>query len=105
MASICENQIENRNFLLPTQFIFTLNRAPKVSFFANSANIPSMTLGIAVQPTYLENIAQPGDKISFEDLSRHHQYSLSSVGNQSSLLYYCYSLALSRGEISIIIIV
>jgi len=69
MASICENQIENRNFLLPTQFIFTLNRAPKVSFFANSANIPSMTLGIAVQPTYLENIAQPGDKISFEDLS------------------------------------
>ena len=63
------NQIQNRNFLLPTQFRFTTTRSPKVSFFSNTANIPSLSLGIANQPTYLKDIAQPGDKIKFEDLN------------------------------------
>ena len=61
------NQIDNRNFLSPTGFKFTLNRAPKVSFFGNSANIPSLSLGIAEQPTYLKDIPIPGDKIEFQD--------------------------------------
>lgn len=64
-----DNQIQNRNFLYPTQFKFTLSRAPKVAFFSNTSNIPSMTLGIAKQPTYLKDIPQPGDKIQFEDFS------------------------------------
>lgn len=63
------NQIQNRNYLYPTQFKFTISRAPKVAFFSNSANIPSMSLGIAKQPTYLKDISQPGDKIQFEDFS------------------------------------
>jgi len=63
------NQIENRNFLSPLGFKFTLNRAPKVAFFGNSANIPSMTLGVAVQTTYLKDIDTPGDKIIFEDFT------------------------------------
>lgn len=63
------NQIENRNPLRPTQFRFTLARAPKVTFFSNTANIPSMSLGIAKQPTYLKDIPVPGDKIIFEDFS------------------------------------
>jgi len=69
MANIFKNQIENRNFLSPTAFKFILNRAPKVSFFSNSANIPGMTLGVAVQPTYLKDIEIPGDKILFEDFT------------------------------------
>lgn len=64
-----ETQIENRNFLSPTGFKFTLTRAPKVAFFCNSANIPDLTLGIAIQPTYLKDIDIPGDKISYGDLS------------------------------------
>ena len=63
------NQIENRNPLRPTQFRFTLARAPKVTFFSNTANIPSMSLGIAKQPTYLKDLPVPGDKIIFEDFS------------------------------------
>jgi len=62
-------QIENRNFLSPTGFKFTLNNAPKVSFFCNQANIPDLTLGTAVQPTYLKDIDQPGDKLTFGDLT------------------------------------
>jgi len=63
------NQIQNRNFLSPVGFKFTLNRSPKVAFFSNSANIPGMTLGIAMQSTYLKDIETPGDKIAFEDFT------------------------------------
>lgn len=62
-------QIENRNFLSSIGFKFILNRAPKVSFFANTANIPSITLGVAEQPNYLNNIPVPGDKMEFEDFT------------------------------------
>ena len=62
-------QIQNRNFLSSIGFKFTLNRARKVSFFSNSANIPGMTLGVAEQPTYLKNIDIPGDKIVFQDFT------------------------------------
>ena len=61
--------ITNRNFLSPVGFKFSLKRAPAVAFFCNQANIPSMDLGIAEQPTYLRNIPTPGDKIQFGDLT------------------------------------
>lgn len=64
------NQIENRNDLYPNRFKFTINRAPKVSFSCNAANIPSMSLGNAIQPTSLgKNIPLPGNKISYEDFN------------------------------------
>ena len=64
-----ENQISNRNFLSPTGFKFILKRAPKVSFFGNSANLPAISMGTAVQPTYLKDIDRPGDKVQFEDFN------------------------------------
>jgi hypothetical protein len=62
-------QIENRNFLSPTGFKFTLTRTPKVAFFCNQANIPDLNLGIAVQPSYTKMLPTPGDIIEFGDLS------------------------------------
>ena len=62
-------QIDNRNFLSPTGFKFTLKRTPKVAFFCNSANIPELNLGVAVQPSYLKDLDTPGDKIVFGDLN------------------------------------
>ena len=61
------NQLSNRNFLSSIGFRFTLSRARKVSFLSNSANIPGLQLGVAVQPTYLKDIDVPGDKMFFED--------------------------------------
>ena len=61
--------LSNRNFLAPTGFKFTLKRSPAAAFFCNQANIPSMDLGVATQPTYLRDIPTPGDKIEFGDLS------------------------------------
>lgn len=63
------SQIENRNFLSPTGFKFTLKKAPKASFFCNQANIPDLTLGLSNLPTYLRDIDIPGDKIVFGDLN------------------------------------
>ena len=61
--------LSNRNFLAPTGFKFSLKRSPAAAFFCNQANIPSMDLGVAEQPTYLRDIPTPGDKIDFGDLS------------------------------------
>ena len=44
-----------------------MTRAKKVDFFSNTANIPSLDLGIATQPTYLRDIPVPGDKVQFGD--------------------------------------
>ena len=64
-----ENQISNRNFLSPTGFKFVLKRAPKVAFFGNSANLPAISMGTAIQSSYLKNIDQPGDKVEFGDFN------------------------------------
>jgi hypothetical protein len=66
---IPDRQIENRNFLSSVGFKFTLNRAPKVAFFTNIANIPGLTLGVTNQPNYLKDIPIPGDKMVFDDFT------------------------------------
>jgi hypothetical protein len=67
--NLFDNQIQNRNFLSPTGFKFILNKAPKVAFFSNTANIPRIDLGVTNQPNYLRDIPVPGDKMEFEDFS------------------------------------
>ena len=63
-------QIENRNFLAPVGFKFSMRRSPKVAIFLVSlTNIPDLSLGIAVQPNFLRDIPTPGDKIDFGDLN------------------------------------
>jgi len=62
-------QIENRNFLSPTGFHFSVVRAPKVSFYGYQVNVPSLDLGVAIQPNYLTDIPRAGEKITFGDLS------------------------------------
>ena len=69
MARAYANQIENRNFLSPIGFQFSLNKTPKVTFFSNSARIPDISLGTAIQPVYLKDIDVPGDKLSYGDFN------------------------------------
>ena len=68
MASAFGNQIQNRNFLSPVGFKFTLAKYPKVSFFCNSTRIPELSLGTATQPSYLKDLDVPGEKIIYGDL-------------------------------------
>ena len=53
----------------PIGFKFTIAKEPKVSFFCNSARIPEITLGTAIQPTYLKDIDVPGEKLTYGDFS------------------------------------
>lgn len=67
--SAFSNQIQNRNFLSPIGFKFTLTKEPKVAFFCNSARIPEITLGVARQPSYLKNLDVPGEILTYGDFS------------------------------------
>ena len=64
-----KSQIDNRNFLSPVGFKFNLQRSPGVAYFCNQANVPDLSLGVALQPNYLRDIPTPGDKVDFGDLN------------------------------------
>lgn len=67
-ATPYNKQISNRNYLSPVGFKFILSRYPRVDFFCTKAGIPGVSLGVAIQPTYLKDIPIPGDKLEYEDL-------------------------------------
>ncbi|ABA47108.1 tail completion and sheath stabilizer [Synechococcus phage syn9] len=51
MANWYQEQLTNKNFLSPIGFLFLLDKAPKVSFLCQQAEIPSITLGSTDIPT------------------------------------------------------
>ena len=64
-----DKQIANRNYMSPLGFKLILTKTPKVDFLCQSANIPQISMGTAIQPSYLKDIAVPGDKILYDDLN------------------------------------
>ena len=68
-VSLFDKQIANRNYMSPLGFKLILTKTPKVDFLCQSANIPQISMGTAVQPSYLKDIAVPGDKVLYDDLS------------------------------------
>ena len=64
-----DKQIANRNYMSPLGFKLIITKTPKVDFLCQSANIPSISMGTAVQPTYLKDIPVPGDKVLYDDLN------------------------------------
>ena len=63
------NQIQNRNFLSPTGFQFSLSKHPKVDFFCTSARLPEINLQLAQQSSYLKDLDIPGEKLTYGDLT------------------------------------
>lgn len=68
-ANFINNSACPANFLSGVGFQFQLVKYPKVSFFCQSANVPSINLAVAVQSTRWNAIPHPGDEISFDDLN------------------------------------
>ena len=64
-----DNQIANRNYMSPLGFKLILTKTPKVDFLCQSANIPQISMGTAIQPTYLKDIPVRGDKVLYDDLT------------------------------------
>lgn len=69
MSDLYKSQIQNRNFLSPVGFKFTLARAPKLAYFTNAVNLPGISLGVTEQPSYLTKIPVPGDMMEFNDFT------------------------------------
>ena len=64
-----DKQIANRNYMSPLGFKLVLTKTPKVDFLCQSANIPQISMGTAIQPSYLKDIPVPGDKVLYDDLT------------------------------------
>ena len=64
-----DKQIANRNYMSPLGFKLILTKTPKVDFLCQSANIPSISMETAIQPSYLKDIPVPGDKVLYDDLN------------------------------------
>jgi hypothetical protein len=63
-------QPDNKNFLSPIGFQFSIQKLPHVTYFCTNATIPAVTMG---QIETVENpfirLPVPGDKLSFGDFS------------------------------------
>jgi hypothetical protein len=57
------------NYLRPNAFRFTIKDLPNVAYTCQSANLPSLQLGFAVQPSPFIDIPRIGDKNSFGDFT------------------------------------
>ena len=53
----------------PLGFKLIITKTPKVDFLCQSANIPQISMGTAIQPSYLKDIPVPGDKVLYDDLT------------------------------------
>jgi len=59
----------SQNFLSPIGFRFVLKRAPKIEYYIQSANVPSLTAGFAPVPTPFHNLSLSPDKLEYGDFS------------------------------------
>jgi hypothetical protein len=57
------------DFLRPNAFRFTVKDLPNTSFTCQSANLPALQLGFAVQTTPFVDVPIIGDKINFGDFT------------------------------------
>ena len=69
MANFYDTQLTNRNFLSPIGFKLSLATKEKVDFFSNTAKIPGITLGTALQGTTYRILDVPGEELAFDDFT------------------------------------
>ena len=68
-ADFLTRQPDNLNPLLPTYFQFSMKRCPHVTFFCQSANLPSISVSVINQPTRFVNIPHAPGVPEFDDLT------------------------------------
>ena len=83
------NEVSNKNLLSIGGFKLVINKCPKVDFLCNRANLPGLSLGVAVQANYLRDLPVPGEKLTYQDLRvdflvDENLENLSDSGNSSS---------------------
>lgn len=61
--------IENRNFLSPIGFKFSIGKMRGVDFFCQAASVPAMRTQQVDQGTRFNRIPQPGDELDYDPLT------------------------------------
>jgi hypothetical protein len=64
-----QNQPQNLNNATINNFRMIFSKLPTMEFFVTDCNIPSITLGEALAPSYLIDRPLPGDKITYGEFS------------------------------------
>jgi hypothetical protein len=59
----------NVNPLYSNGFMFSIQKLPELKYFCQTANIPSLSLGISTQSSPFSDSRIPGDKLEFESLN------------------------------------
>lgn len=62
-------QPDDLNYLRPNGFRFLIQSLPNVTYFCQSATIPTVNLGYATQSTPLVDIPYPGEKVTYGELN------------------------------------
>lgn len=57
------------DYLRPNAFRFVIKDLPKVAYTCQSANLPGIQLGFALQPTPFVDIPTVGDKLQYDDFT------------------------------------
>lgn len=57
------------DYLRPNAFKFSIKDLPRTSFTCQSANLPDLQLGFAIQPTPFVDVPTIGDKLNFGDFT------------------------------------
>ena len=60
---------ESTNPLYPSNFVFSVNKLPDMTFFVQDVNLPEVSLGEANYATRLSDIPVPGDKLNFGNIT------------------------------------
>lgn len=68
-ASYTSNRPTTYDFLRPNAFRFTIKDLPNTSYTCQSANLPGLSLGFAIQPTPFVDLPTIGDKLVFGDFT------------------------------------
>ena len=71
--SAVDNQPDNPNPLNPINFRFNLLRAPSLTFFCQSATIPTINIGEPPVENFFVKIPTPGDKLVYSPLTLRFQ--------------------------------
>ena len=75
------------NFLSPNGFILSIERLPKVTFFCQQVNLPSISLAGLETPTPLSVIKIPSERLEFSDLQL--QFAIDGQMNNWVEVYNC----------------
>jgi len=67
--SYYNNRVTTYDYLRPNGFRFIIKEMPYVAYTCQSANLPSLQLGNAIQPTPFVDIPIVGDKVNFGDFT------------------------------------